>query len=100
MGIDVKIFPRPFHFMAKSELLSLQNVGKAILGDLTQLGITRISQLATADTDELFTRLERLTDKKQNPCMWDVFAAIIHEAKTGEKMPWWQWTRVRFQKKI
>ena len=86
--------------MAKSELLSLQNVGKAILGELTQLGITRISQLATADPDELFTRLERLTDKKQNPCMWDVFAAIIHEAKTGEKMPWWQWTRVRFQKKI
>jgi hypothetical protein len=31
--------------------------------------------------------------------MWDVFAAIIHEAKTGEKLSWWHWTKIRKAKK-
>ncbi len=85
--------------MVTSELLSLRNVGKATLEDLTQLGITGISQLAAADPDERFMWLEKLTQKKQDPCVWDVFAAIIHEAITGEKTPWWQWSPIRLQKK-
>ena len=84
--------------MPKHELLTLQNVGKATLEDLQLLGIHTIQQLANADPDELFYRLEKITDKRQNPCVWDVFAAIIHEAKTGEKTPWWQWSKVRDQK--
>ncbi len=26
---------------------------------------------------------------------FDVFAAIIHEVKTGEKLPWWHWAKIR-----
>ncbi len=77
------------------ELLSLQNVGKATFKDLEILGITSIQQLALADPDELYARLQSLTGQKHDPCVWDVFAAIIHEAKTGEKTPWWEWTKVR-----
>jgi len=77
------------------ELLSLKNVGKATLKDLEILGITRIQQLSTADPDELYARLQALTGQKHDPCVWDVFAAIIHEAKTGEKTPWWEWTKIR-----
>ncbi|OJW72072.1 MAG: Mitomycin resistance protein mcrB [Candidatus Amoebophilus sp. 36-38] len=84
--------------MAKHELLTLQNVGKATLKDLELLDITSIQQLAKADPDELFHRLGIIKGSTQNPCNWDVFAAIIHEAKTGEKTPWWEWSKVRGNK--
>ena len=76
----------------RHELRTLQNVGPATLGDLLKLGITSIAQLATQDADHLFNELERITGSRQNSCMRALFAAIIHEAKTGEKTPWRQWT--------
>lgn len=81
--------------MSHQDLLSLQNVGKATLKDLEILRITTIEQLAKQDPDDLFNRLQWITGQKQDPCVWDVFAAIIHEAKTGQKTPWWEWTKVR-----
>jgi nucleotidyltransferase/DNA polymerase involved in DNA repair len=84
--------------MPQHELLSLKNVGKATLKDLELLDITGIEQLAKADPDELFHRLGIIKGSTQNPCVWDVFAAIIHEAKTGEKTPWWEWSKVRENK--
>jgi len=83
----------------KHELLKLKNVGKATYKDLELLGITSIIQLSQAEPDDLFGRLEILTGHAQDPCVWDVFAAIIHEAKTGEKTPWWDWTKIRKMKK-
>lgn len=82
----------------KHELHSLKNVGKATLQDLKILGISTIDQLNKADPDELFQQLQILTGQKHDPCVWDVFTAIIHEAKTGEKTPWWEWTKVRRSK--
>lgn len=79
----------------KSELFNLKNVGQATYEDLNKLGIHSIAQLAQADPDELYHRLEEITQQKHDPCAWDVFAAIIHEAKTGIKQPWWEWTKVR-----
>jgi hypothetical protein len=77
------------------ELRLLMNVGPAVHKDLTLLGIVTIAQLAHANPDELYERLCVLTGARQDPCVWDVFAAIIHEARTGEKTPWWHWTPVR-----
>jgi uncharacterized protein YcaQ len=81
--------------MPPHELLSLQNVAKATLKDLELLGISSIQQLAQADPNDLFSRLSALTKQVPNPCVWDVFAAMIHEAQTGEKTPWWKWSKVR-----
>lgn len=82
-----------------SELFTLMNVGTATYKDLETLGINSIQQLSQADPDELYLRLQKLTGRPHDPCVWDVFAAIIHEAKTGEKTPWWQWTSVRKKRK-
>ena len=79
----------------KSELFTLKNVGQAIYEDLIKLDIHSIMELAQADPDELYSRLQKITNRKHDPCVWDVFAAIIHEAKTGIKQPWWEWTKVR-----
>ena len=84
----------------KSELLNLMNVGKATLNDLDILGIHTVEQLKYQDPDDLYEKIQALTGTKHDPCVWDVFAAIIHEAKTGEKTPWWDWTKVRKGKKF
>lgn len=76
-------------------LSSLKNVGKATLADLELLGIKSIGQLKKQNPDFLYSKLQKITNTKQDPCVWDVFAAIIHEAKTGEKLPWWDFTPLR-----
>jgi len=76
------------------KLKDLRNVGKATLADLTLLGIESVEQLACQDPTDLFQKLEKLVGR-QDPCVWDVFAAIIHEAKTGEATSWWTWTKRR-----
>ena len=79
----------------KNELLSLMNLGPATRQDLILLGINTIADLAQANPDELYERIQKITGKKHDPCVWDIFAAIIHEANTGEKLPWWHWTPIR-----
>lgn len=79
----------------KNELFQLNNVGQATYDDLQKLGIHSIKELEKADADELYLRLQKITLRKQDPCVWDVFAAIIHEARTGIKQPWWNWTKIR-----
>ena len=81
-------------------LTSLRNVGPATLQDLHILGITTVDQLAHANSEELYERLQKLTGTKHDPCVLDVFAAIIHEARTGEKTNWWYWTPIRKKKQM
>jgi Pathogenicity locus len=42
-----------------------------------------------------FLDLQRLTGKRQDPCVYDVFAAAIHQAQTGEAQNWWAFTSAR-----
>lgn len=81
-----------------NELLGLHNVGKAVLRDLEILKITSVKQLATQDPDEMYIKLQKVTGVKHDPCVWDVFLSIVHEAKTGEKTKWWEWTKIRKNK--
>jgi len=76
-------------------LLALRNIGPAMLNDLRLLRIRSVAQLARCDADRLYLRLQRITGKRQDPCVWDTFAAAIHQAKTGAALPWWQFTRER-----
>jgi predicted flap endonuclease-1-like 5' DNA nuclease len=80
------------------ELLALRNIGPAMKRDLDRLGIRSRAQLARADADALYLKLQRLTGQRQDPCVWDTFAAAIHQARTGEALPWWQFTRMRKQR--
>ncbi|MCH9610785.1 MAG: TfoX/Sxy family DNA transformation protein [Chlamydiae bacterium] len=79
------------------ELAQLKNVGKATLQDLELLGIQSVEDLKQQDPTELFQKLETISNLQHDPCMWDIFAAIIHEAKTGEATNWWSWTPKRKQ---
>jgi DNA transformation protein len=77
------------------ELLQLRNIGKAMRGDFELLGIRTVAQLARSDADKLYARIQKLTGTRHDPCVWDTYAAAIHQAKTGEALPWWDFTKVR-----
>ena len=79
----------------KTKLGELKNVGGAMLRNLELLGIERIEDLTTCTPDLLYVQLFHITGKRPHPCVWDVFAAIIHESKTGEALPWYHWTPER-----
>lgn len=78
-----------------NELLRLKNVGPATCEDFECLDIDSIEKLAKASADELYLRLQRVTGRSHDPCVWDVFASAIHEARTGERQVWWLWTKTR-----
>jgi predicted flap endonuclease-1-like 5' DNA nuclease len=80
------------------ELLSLRNIGPAMRRDFALLGIRTRAQLARRSADALYLRLQQLTQARHDPCVWDTFAAAIHQAKTGEALPWWHFTRERKQR--
>jgi nucleotidyltransferase/DNA polymerase involved in DNA repair len=77
------------------ELGQLRNIGKAMLKDFDLLGIVSVKQLARCNADRLFERIQTLTNSRHDPCVWDTYAAAIHQAKTGEALPWWDFTKVR-----
>ncbi len=79
----------------RDELLALRNIGPAARRDLELLGIATVAQLAKQNPDRLYARLQKRTGQRHDPCMWDTFAAAIHQARTGEALPWWHFTAIR-----
>ena len=81
--------------MPKHALAGLRNVGPAMCADFDLWGIASVEQLAASDPDHLYQELQRITGMRQDPCVWDVFAAAVHQARTGEARDWWSFTPVR-----
>ena len=79
------------------QLSDLANVGPATLGDLHRLGVRTVPQLARRDAMALYRSLCRRTGQRHDPCVIDVFMAIIHQARGGTAMPWWKFTKERKQ---
>lgn len=77
------------------ELLALRNIGPAMRRDFGLLGVHTVAQLARQSADALYARIQRLTDTRHDPCVWDTYAAAIHQARTGKALPWWHFTRER-----
>jgi nucleotidyltransferase/DNA polymerase involved in DNA repair len=87
-------------YKTKCELLQLMNVGAATCRDFQLLGIKSIEELANASADNLYMKLQIITGQAQDPCVWDIFAAAINEARTGKKEPWWHWTKIRKKRQL
>ncbi len=86
---------RVSHAAKDDPLLSLRNIGPAMRRDFDLLGIRSRGQLARASADALYLKIQRLTSTRHDPCVWDTYAAAIHEARGGEPQPWWHFTRER-----
>ncbi len=81
------------------ELGDLVSVGPAMLKDFDMLGIRSVSQLARQEPKELYDRLCKITGKRQDPCVLDVFSSAVAQARDPELPPaqkqWWYWSRQR-----
>ena len=77
------------------KLRELRNIGPAMERDLRLLGVESAEALAGQTADGLYGRLCALTGTRVDPCVHDVFAAAIHQARTGEALDWWAFTPAR-----
>ena len=79
----------------EARLRAIPNVGPAIAGDLIRLGITRLEDMAGRDPDNLYDALCDLDARRHDPCLRDVFAAVVAYANGEEARPWWAFTPAR-----
>jgi hypothetical protein len=82
------------------ELLQLRNIGPAMRRDFALLGIDSIARLARCNADVLYLALQQKTGRRHDPCVWDTLSAAIHQAQTGEALPWWHFTHERKAREI
>ncbi|MBP7864353.1 MAG: helix-hairpin-helix domain-containing protein [Acidobacteria bacterium] len=80
-------------------LEDLPNVGKATAADLRLLGIEHPAQLTGRDPEQLYRALCEKTGFTQDPCVLDVFRAVVAFAEGGDPRPWWAFTPQRRGKK-
>jgi len=81
------------------QLHDLISIGPAMLRDFDLLGIRSVTQLAKQDPKKMYTRLQRLTGQRQDPCVLDTFQAAVAQARNprlpAEQCQWWYWSRKR-----
>ena len=75
-----------------SSLTDIPNVGPATARDLMLLGINRPEHLPGLDPFELYENLCRLTGKRHDPCVIDVFIAAVKFMEGEPARKWWCYT--------
>ena len=85
-------------YRIKDDLSALMNVGPMMRRDFQLLGIDTVAQLAGQEADDLYRRLNAILGRRVDPCVHDVLAATIHQARTGNARPWWHFTPARKQR--
>ena len=84
---------------AARRLRDLRSVGPATVGDLALLGITTVEALAACEPRALYDRLCAESGVRHDPCVLDVFAAAVAQARDpdlpAEQRDWWWWSRRR-----
>lgn len=70
-----------------------------MLGDLALLEVRDVATLARQDPELLYRRLCDLTGARQDPCVLDVFACAVAQARDpalpAAMRKWWWWSRAR-----
>jgi hypothetical protein len=79
----------------RGAFLALEHVGPATVRDLELLGVRRLEQLARRDPEALYERLSKLTGRRQDPCVLDVFSMLVSRARGEKPRPWWEFSRER-----
>ena len=66
-----------------SKLTDLPNIGKAMARDLRLINIQHPKDLIGKDGYQLYDELCKVTGKKHDPCVIDVFLSVIHFMEGG-----------------
>jgi Pathogenicity locus len=73
----------------------IPNIGPSLAADLRAIGILQPRQLRDADPYALYARLERVSGRRQDPCVADTFIAAVRFMQGGPARPWWDHTAER-----
>ncbi len=77
------------------QLEDLPNIGKAMADDLRLVGICHPRDIIGKNPYQLYNNLCTLTGKKHDPCVIDVFIAVVRFMEGGDPAPWWSFTEER-----
>lgn len=78
-----------------TELEQLPNIGPAGAADLRLLGINAPGDLVGRDPYAMYETLCRITDRRHDPCVIDVFLAAVRFMGGDAAKPWWAYTAER-----
>jgi len=78
-----------------SQLQDLPNIGKAMARDLRLVNIQHPKDLIGKDAYQLYDELCKVTGKRHDPCVIDVFLSVVNFMNGGEAKPWWKFTGER-----
>ena len=84
--------------MSRTDIKTLQeipNIGKAIESSLNTIGISSPTQLKDKDPYEMYNELCKATQKKQDPCVIDIFISAVRYMEGGPPKKWWEFTEER-----
>ena len=81
--------------VAMKELQRIPNIGPSIAQDLIRLKIRSLKDLAGKEPEKLYARLCRMDGVRHDPCLLDVFTAVVKIADGGPARPWWEYSRLR-----
>jgi len=76
-------------------LVDIPNIRKAMERDLVLLGIEHPVDLIGRDPYQLYDKLCRVTQKKHDPCVLDVFISAVRYMEGGPPKKWWEFTEER-----
>jgi hypothetical protein len=76
-------------------LQQVPNVGQGMAADLVKLSITSLEKAAGRNSDEMYHGLCVIDAKRNDPCVRDVFAAVVSQAEGNPPRPWWEFTPER-----
>jgi Pathogenicity locus len=85
------------HASEVKRLTDIPNIGPAMAKDFALLGIKSPAELAKYDAFALYTRLCKLTQTRQDPCVLDTFMAAVDFMQGAPAAPWWHYTAQRKQ---
>jgi Pathogenicity locus len=80
---------------AMARLQQIPNVGPKMASTLLKLDVTSLEDTTGRDPDEMYYELNAIDAKRHDPCVRDVFAAVISYAEGGPARPWWEFTPER-----
>lgn len=76
-------------------LTDLPNIGPAMAEDLRRIGIRSPGDLVGKDPLLLYRKLCRRRGGRQDPCVLDVFMAIVRFMAGEPPKAWWEYTSQR-----
>jgi len=76
-------------------LREIPNVGLKMGATLLKLGVVRLQEAAGRDPDEMYEELCAMDAKRHDPCVRDVFAAVVSQAEGHPARSWWEFAPER-----